>query len=286
MSLQVYYQENFSVDADLDPVDTFTGTGVDVTFTLVKKVGADLASTITADNLQYYQFNGGFTKSGDSFTLSSAPILNSQIVAPGLVALTFDVFDQDIVDGVTNPRVQEIPFYLGDPTTIHLKSYTNLPQFTGIKLTVLDLISGAGLDLSCIQLACSDGTTGLAMTYAATGEPIYTAALQAFGTLSASSAVGASSISTSSTSNLYVGDYVIINIGQPTQEIRKVKDLTSTKIGFFTNLEYAHTSGQSWFQMGRKFWGKFTAPLNAANNQAFTFREHGLERKARINSKV
>ncbi len=285
MGLEFFYDETFSLATDLDPVDSFVGDG-GVTYTLVKKSGNALASTITAANLQYYQFNGGFTKLGNTFTLSSAPAIGAQIVAPGIVALTFTVFDQDVVDGVTNPRVQEIPFWLGDGTQPHIFSYTNLPQFPGIRISFVNLVSAAGADLTWVQLACSDPLTGLAMTYAATGEPIYTAAIQAYGTLSASSAAGASSISTTSAPQFWEGDYVVINRGSGTEEIRKIASKTSTTLTFFTAMDYSHSSGQLVHAMGRKFWARVEVPLNASNNQAFNFWNLGLRRQARNNSKV
>ena len=289
MSLEFYYQETFDPSSDLDPVDTFSGTGLDDTFELVYKSGLQLAATITANNVQYYQFNGGFSKDGDEFTLSSVPALNTQIVAPGVIALVFPVFDQNSVPGVSDPRVKEVPFYLGDPDTIHLYDYTNLPQYNGIRLTFQDLTSGYGASLTWVQLACSDPSTGLAMTYAATGEALYTGAIYAYGTLSASSAVGASSVNITSAaqaSGFVIGDYAIINIGGGTSEKRKIKEVTGTKIGFFTNLDYTHDSGQFIFDFGRKFWGRVTIPENASNNQAFNFFNIGLRRQARNNSKV
>lgn len=287
MSLEFYYDESFSLASNLDPVDTFTGDGT-ATFTVTKKSGSELAATITAGNVQYYQFNGGFTKSGDDFTLSTSPSIGSQIVAPGLIALTFSAFDQSVVSGVTNPQVSEIPFYLGDPDTIHLKTYTNLPQYTGIRITVQDLVSGSGAELSWIQLACSDAASGLATTYAATGEELLTSALYATGTLSASSAAGASSITVSGASGegFWAGDYVIINIGESTSEIRKISSVSGDTINFFTAFDYSHLEDETAYTMGRKFWAKVTIPENAANNQAFTFWDLGLRRQARNNSKV
>lgn len=285
MSLEFFYSEDFSIASDLDPVDQLTGDGTP-TKTLVKKSGASLAATITAGNLQYYQFNGGFTKLGNTFTLSSSPAVGVQIVAPGLVALTFAAYDQNEVDGVVNPRVQEKEFYLGDPTECYLYTYTNLPQYIGIKISFVDMISGSGADSSWIQLASSSPTTGLALTYAATGVDLFTASLTTFGTITASALAGASSVNTANAQSYYVGDYVILNPGDGTQEIRKVKEKVGTRLGFFTNLDYSHVSGEDIHTMGRKFWAKVTIPENAADNQAFNFWNMGLRRQARNDSKV
>lgn len=286
MSLEFFYAEDFLTVSDLDPVDTFVGDGVNDTFSLVQLTGSELAATITVENVQYYQFTGGMVKSGDTFTLSSVPALNSQIVAPGIIALVFAGFDQETVAGVTNPRVVEIPFYLGDPTQIHLYNYTNLPQYTGIRISFVDLTSGFGAETSWCQLACSSPTDGTAMTYGATGDYLLTGAIQGYSSLSASGTAGASSLTVSSATDFTVGDYLIINPGDITQEIRKLKEKTSTTLGFFTNLEYNHAVAEDVHDMGRKFWAKVTIPLNAANNQAFNFHNLGLRRQARNNSKV
>lgn len=286
MSLEKFYDESFTVASDLSPVDQFIGTGVDNSFTLIKKSGTDLANTITAGSLQSYQFNGGFTKSGNTFILSYIPNFGVQIVAPGIVTLTFDAYDQDAVDGVSNPRVKEKEFYLGDPITCHLYSYTNLPQFTGISLSFVELVSSVGANLSWVQLACSDPSTGLAMTYGATGAPLYTGQISSMGTLSASSGVGASSVFTTSASSFTLGDYVILNIGNGTSEMRKIASKTNTSLTFFTSMDYAHASGESVFTFGRKFWAKVTVPINSANNQAFNFWNLGLRRQCKIISKV
>lgn len=288
MSLEFFYDESFSLASDLDPVDQLVGTGATATFALTLKSGTDLAATVTVENVQYYQFNGGLTKSGDTFTLSTTPSLNAQIVAPGVIALVLSAFDQLVVDGVDDPTVKEVPFYLGDPDTIHLYDYTNLPQYDGIRIAFVDMVSGSGAELSWVQLACSDAASGLATTYAATGVAIETGAIYASTTLSASASAGSTTISVAAGSGagFLAGDYVILDIGEGTSEIRKVSSTTGSTITFFTGLEYAHSSSIPVFTMGRKFWAKLTVPENATSSQAFSFWNIGLNRKARIDSKV
>jgi hypothetical protein len=124
------------------------------------------------------------------------------------------------------------------------------------------------------------------MTYGATGDPLLTASIYAYGVLSASGTAGASSVTCSNSTNFELGDYIIINPGGVTQEIRKLKEKSASSLGFFTNLEYNHAVSEDLYDMGRKFWAKVTIPLNAANNQAFNFHNLGLRRQARNNSKV
>jgi len=219
------------------------------------------------------------------FTLSAIPVTNAQIVAPGISALTATAFDQDVVDGVTNPRISEVPFYLADTSEIHLQSYTNLPQYNGVEVSLVNLVSSFGADLTWCQLACAnvDGTAG---TYASAGTAIYTAAIQSFGTVSASAAAGASSINCSNSTTFISGDYVIINTGQATQELRKVHSTTSTAFNFTTAFDFPHYSGETIYACGRKFWLKVTIPTNAANNLPTNFYDVGLRRRGKIVSRV
>lgn len=288
MSLQFFLSEAFIAGDLIDPVDWFTGDGVTSTFVLVNKSVQRLASTITVDGNQYYQFNGGFTKDilANSFTLSAIPPFNSQIVAPGITQLVSDVFDQEVVPGVTNPLISEKAFWMGDTTDIQNQYYKGLPSNPGIQISLTDLISSIGAQTSWCQFASADPTTGLAMTYEATGATIYTAPLSAFGALTASSVVGASSIMCSAASTFLVGDYVYLNVGDVNQEIRKVASLNASGMGFTTNFDFSHASGETVMTMGRKFWLKVTMPVDGASNTATNFYDLALRGVGRIVSRV
>lgn len=293
MGLQIFVDETFSLASDATAIDTAIGDGVSSTFALTAKTGADLAATVTAGALQYYQFNGGLTKTSNTFTLSTIPPLGTQIVAPGITAITFSAFDQDVVEGVTNPRVSEIPLYIGDPTEIHLFSYVNLPNHTGIRISFVDMVSGSvnGASESWVQLASSDPVFNIALTYAATGTALQLAGLTAYGLTTASSNTGSGLIKTSCASGSGVfspGDYVIVNIGNPTQEIRRVLSYASGSQSLVTTtaFDFPHYIGETVYVMGRKFYAKCTIPTNAANNQAFNFWDLALRRQCKIISKV
>lgn len=290
MSIHFYIDESFTSGSELDPVDVFTGDGVTATFVLTKKPVQRLGSTITVDGNQYYQYNGGFTKDigTNSFTLNAIPPLGSTIVAPGISEIAFDVFDTDDVPGVTDPRVKEAPLWIGDSTEINNQYYINLPQYSGIQITISDLVSSIGAQSSWVQLASADPTTGVALTYAATGEALYTPAIRAFGVVSASAAAGASSIICTSASSFAVGDYAILNIGSPSQEIRKIATISSASsiLGFTTTFDFSHYSSELVFAMGRKFWVKVTIPEDAAGGQATNFYDLSPTRKGRIVSRV
>lgn len=267
MPLDIYRDEPFNEGTLVDLVDIFTGDGSTVTFTVSNKTGTRIGSTIQFDNIQYYQYNGGFTKSGNSFTLDSAPPENSQGVVPGITTITISAFDQDDIPGQTTPREAEVALYLVDPTEAALYEYENLPTNSGIALCFSDLITSTGADTTWVQLACSDPSTGLALSYLATGECLYTPNISSFGLLASSISSGASSFMCDSASDFIDGDYIVINSGNPTQEITKISSIDETTI-YTEELNFAHSAGETIYACGRKFWMKLTIPLDAFEGEA------------------
>lgn len=289
MALGFYLETSLSEDTLVDPVDVFAGDGATSTFTLVNKTASRLHSTIQANGTQYYQYNGGFTKniSNDTFTLSSAPAGGTSIVAPGLVQIPVPIFDQAVVAGVDDPLVTEVQFVVADPEEIHLFKYINMPQYGGIRISLVDLVSSAGAELSWCQLACTNAS-GTPLTYAATGEDLFLPALSAFGTVSSSGAAGASAIFTTSASDFIVGQFININNGTATKEIRRIQEINSGtgKLGLTTNLDFQHLVSQTIFACGWQVSLKVTMPENEASNTATNFLDIGVRRQARIESRV
>lgn len=289
MGLEFFIDESFTSGSIVDPSDSFTGDGVATTFVLQNKSVQRLSSTIQVEGVQYYQYSGGFTKDigTNSFTLSSPPPLNSQISAPGITQITVPVFDQNIVPGVSNPRVKEVPIWIGDGSTINNNIYSNLPQYSGIQIAIVDVISSTGAQASWCQFAAA-AVNGTALTYGATGAPLYTPPISSFGVLSQNSSAGASSIFCTTASSFTAGDYVYLNIGQANQEVRKINSITSStgRMDLATALDFSHITGETVITCGRKFWLKVTIPLNAANNQPVNFYDIAISRLGRVISRV
>ena len=176
MSIQFFSDESFSAGSQLDPVDTFVGDVTTKTFVLVNKSVQRLGATIQVGGTLYNFYNGDFTVSiaGNSFTLNTAPPANSLIVAPGITQLVSAAFDQSIVPGVTNPRVSQVPFYMGDIQNINSQYYIGYPTFAGIEISLNNLVSSIGAQTSWCQLACSDPVLGTALTYLPTATNLYT----------------------------------------------------------------------------------------------------------------
>lgn len=289
MALGFYLETSLTEDALVDPVDVFVGDGSTSTFTLVNKTASRLHSTIQVDGTQYYQYNGGFTKNtvNDTFTLSSAPAEGTAVIAPGVVQIPVPIFDQAVVSGVDDPLVTEVQFVVADPDEIHLFKYINMPQYDGIRLALTDLASSAGASVSWCQLACTNAS-GTPLTYAATGADLYLPALSAFGTVSSSGAAGASSVFTTSASDFTVGQFININNGTATKEIRRIQEINSGtgKLGLTTNLDFSHSVSETIFACGWQVSLKVTMPENEASNTATNFLDIGIRRQARIESRV
>ena len=286
MALRLYLEEDFNLASVVDKVDTFTGNGSTSTFTLVNKTGASLGSTVQVEGTQYLQYTGGFTKSGNDVTLSAAPADGSQMVFPGVTAVTLSAFDQEGVSGLSTPREAEVAVWLGDISEIHQHKYINMPTDNGIKISITDLISSTGAETSWLQLASAD-SDGSAATYGATGASLELAGLYAFATMTASAAAAATSVIVDATSGGFqAGDYIIIAPGESNQEIRKVSSVVnSTTLGLSTSLDFTHSSGEYIFTCGRKFWVKLTIPLDGASNEAVNFYDIVLELLARVRAR-
>ena len=284
MSLLVYRDTPPNAGTQVDLDDTYVGDGIQTTFVLVNKSVNRLAGTIMVDNTLYYQYNGGFTKTSTGFTLSVAPPIGSQIIAPGLGAVIWDsVFDSANVPGVSNSNIQDVPFYLFDITDIGTQSYSNVPAYNGIHICFVDLATSAGAQTSWVQLASS--SNGSALTYGATGQCLDTAGITAFGTLLASCTTSASSLIVDTASSFYNYDYIMLNPGQLNEEIVQCISHTGTTMTI-SGTDFTHSIGEPVFACGRQFWARVTIPIGETSGLATSFWNLALRPRARINSRV
>ena len=272
MAIQVYRADPFDNSTAVDLVDLFTGNGVDDTFTLSNKTGLRLGSTIQFDSVQYYRYNGGFTVDGNDFTLSSTPPSSASGVAPGLNCLTLSAFDTDNVDGIVDPRVKEVEFFVGNGTDIYLEFYSGLDD-GGLKLQFSTLIDITGqADADWIQLASSvDG--GVAGTYLDPGEELYTPPISAFGTITSSVTSLGTEILISSTDDWITGDYILINPGELNSETVQITGQSGSPADALTvtELNYNHDPAEPVYACVRKFYAKMTVPEDATDNEALNF---------------
>ena len=277
--IKVYYAEPFDASTEVDVNDTFLGNGATTTFTLSQKTNLKLGSTVQASNVLYYYYNGGFTKSGTyDFTLSSPPGNGTGIVATGLSYLPFRAYDLAVVEGVTNPRVSELPFYIGNVDDIYLNKYIAAAGLSGISLSFVDHVSGDVVaDTTWMKLAsATQDLAGTAMTYVS--GTMLTTEISAFCTLLCSVSGGATTLvaDTIGHANSFVdGDYIVINRGGLNQEVRKFLS-NSGQTMTVSQLTYSHVANETVYACARKFFAKMTVASNSVGNNAENFSNASL----------
>jgi hypothetical protein len=281
MALKIYRDSPFNLGTEVELIDTFVGDGITVTFPVINKVGSRVGPTIQYDNIQVNRYNGGFSISGNNVIFADPPPNAAVGVIPGINnVLVSLLFDQDNVDGLTNPRVLETPFWLADPDTIEQFQYDRLPSLIGIQISVKDSILVAGAATSWCQLACSTtDEVGVATSYLATGVELYTGPLDTQGTVAADEFANASSVTSDNASDFQLGDYIKIGSGLITQEIVKIIGFEDPNKLLITGTDNAHDIGEYIFTCGRKFWLKTTVPLNAVDGIATNLYDLGIRRK-------
>jgi len=279
----------FNASTEVDLVDTFTGDGSTQTFPLTNKVANRVGQTVQYGGIELYKYNGGFTVNDDNtVTLSTTPPLSAEGVIPGITNLPVGLlFDQDDVPGVSNPRVIETPFWLADPDNIGFNKYEGLPGSSGIALTVIDLISGAGAVNSWCQLACAQADTlGSAWVYGVTGGTIYTNDISTFSTIQASSDVNSNTLYVWGASDFQLGDYIKLADSTSTQEIVRITDYIAPYELTVSSTTYQHFPDETIYTCGRKFWLKTTVPLDAVDNTASSFYDLVIQKVYAVESRL
>lgn len=285
MALEFYYQlsaNGFGVGDKVDKVNTYTGDGSTTTRTIVNGSSTTSGRTAQVDTQYYSQALGGLSfPSGSQFTLSTAPPLNSQILLPGLNAVTFTAFDSIGVPSVTAPsNVDDADVYLidADPTSISTTKYEAVPGTAGIAILFTNLVTAAGAQTFWTQLACTN-SSGTALTYAATAATLYLDNITAFGTLSASAAIGSTTFTCSTASAFTIGDFIMVNPGGGNQDNPRITNISGTTITH-TGFNFAHSAGENVFHNGYHVKAKVTIPVNALSGQAGTLINLGLRYSA------
>jgi hypothetical protein len=267
LSLVIAYQAPFNLSNIVGQATPFSTNGVTAEFVLDQPIG-EVAGTVEVSATQYLAREGGFIKDtvDNSIILDSIPAPDQQGIAPSAIGLNFNVYDQSVVEGVTDPRVDETQFflYVTDPQAFDYIGRSGQP---GIGIAFVDNITSAGADLTWVQLACAENN--VALTYAATGATLYTRDFTAW-TEVASGGIwaGASTVVVDNATEFVLGDYVVFNIGTLTEEEIQIQSSTSTTLTFYTTLNYAHASGETIYTRARPFYAKATCPVNATGGEA------------------
>lgn len=285
--IRIYRDQPFDASTEVNLDDFFLNLdGVTSTFTLTNKTNIYLGGTVQADGTQYYLYNGGFTKySTDQFTLSSAPLSGSNLVAPGLICLPLMAYDQTGVAGVASSNVSETAFYIGDHVDIATRQYVNLDTETGITLQFRDQI-GYGASNSWLQIAgATQDLAGTPTTYSATGAAFTTPNFVGGGQIAASSVAGSTAITLTSSADVadfVVGDYITINRGVPgSEETVKLLGKSGTTLTV-NSTTFNHYPGETVYDSHRKLWVKLTVPVNANNGQPVNFYNVSLRVRGKV----
>lgn len=229
--------------------------------------------TIQFSAQQLYYYLGGFTKDipDSEVILSETPALGVQGIVPADSYFSFSSYDQPVVNGVTYPaNVDEQSIYMGDFDQINIYGYEPRENQWGIVVSFVDAITSAGADLTWVQLACCD-SSGVALTYAATGEPIHTPPLNQFTTFLFAASAGDVDFTATDAASFIDADFLWLNIGQPNQEIVRLDTHGLLTMNITTPLNYDHDVGETIFAAFREFKGKQTVPEGYTGGQAANY---------------
>lgn len=198
------------------------------------------------------------------------------------------IFDQDSIPGLSNPRVLEVPFWLGNADEPDLYSWEIPPTLDGIELYIITLLgSGVGAATSWIQYsAASADVYGTAVSYADPGVSIYTPAINGADNTTGSSVATDTGISITDSSVFVSGDYVKIGSGTANVETVQIVAIPDGTHLTVATTNKPHNPGETVFSCGRKFWIKVTIPTNAVGGVATSLYNIGIGKIYGIKSRL
>lgn len=281
MALTIFYQDPFITGVtEVGQIDTFTGDGIEDTFPLVNKTYLDVGSTIQIGTEEPLLWTGGFTKNNDdTITVASTPLAGSQGVIPAVGIIQLQAYDQATVEGVTDPLEGTTSVYFGDIEEIHLYKYEPRAGQVGIEILFVNNITSGGIpDLSWVSTASGDS-----LSWTASGVSLYTDKLSGFGTLTASSNSGTNTLlldSATGTDYFIADDFVIINIGNPTAEIRRISSISYNTLTLSASFDYPHYIGEPVFSCLRQLDLRMVVPENFTANTAKNYYNISYKIKA------
>lgn len=276
MAFTVYTEDLFISTNEVGQVDTLVTDGVEDTYDVLNKDIADVGSTIQVSNQKKRLYDGGFEKNDDdTVTFNEVFPVGLQGVIPAVGTLSAAVYDTDSVPNVDDPRITEMSIIFGDLDDIHINYYVPKANEIGISISFVNLItSGGNPDLSIVQLACCNAS-GTALTYQATGTTLYTDQLAGFSTIAASGAAGVSYVDVvdAANGNFYfiAGDFIKINSGEPTQEIRRISSISTNRLNLDSALTFDHLEDETVYSSFREVKAKWTIPEGMTNGEAENF---------------
>lgn len=259
MPLVVFNNEPLSAATTVGENDYFTGDGTTEDFVLSNKPFTSVANPVQVTGGTLFRHLGSVTGSGFNINLSPAPGIGAKIIVPHVTRMLLKAYD---VDPLSN-RTFEAAFHLGDIVDIISTQYEKTIGQTGIKLQIVDKDTGFGVDTTFIQIAPAqaDGTVG---TYLSAGSPLFlNYDLTGFTTVNANELALSQSLTVADGTEIpNTGVWIVINPGQPTQDIVWVTSVTGNVLTLREQLSFNHSVGENVFVCATMFYLKLTVPLN------------------------
>lgn len=267
MALSIYLRLPANGGTQVGQTSTFIGDNVSDVFTY--GTSTTPGSTIQYSSTQKLRFNGGWIlgPGGNEITIDAVPPLGAQGVIPDATCLIMSAYDQDTVQGVSEPRVDEIIFYVGDVSEISTYSYTAPTDRPGLGLAFVNLITAISPDVSWVQLACCDSDIN-PLTYGATGETLWLNGLYAFSLVADDAPINTTTLEVDDASTFTEGRYIILNSGNLTSEIIQVSSIEGTTMTMASSFNYPHYIGETVYECLIPISEKMTVPTNATGGQA------------------
>lgn len=273
--LNLYVEEPFDISTQVQEVDLFTGLdGSTSTFTLTNKTNLEMGAKIQADDVEYYFYNYGYTKSGTyDFTTSSPPLTGSTLIVPGTIAFTVAAYDQTDIDGNATSNVQEQYFYIGNPDDIATTKFIADPSKSGISLEFRDLV-GYGVTSGMFEIACATpDAAGTALTYTS-GEVQLDSDFTAFTTVCTATTASSNTVitvaSSSDASTFTEGHYLVLDKGGAAEETTKLLSISGDQLTV-TKTDYDHAPGETIYSAAIKMWCRYTVPVNFTSQTAINY---------------
>jgi hypothetical protein len=265
MTLAYFNNTPLSTATQMGQNDYFIGDGSTVNFTLVNNTFITLANTVQVENSYFTRSGGGVTGSGSLMTLSSAPAVNADVVAPNSNYGYLSAYDRPVT-GVSNSQVVSGVFHLADIADIETQYYQNAPGLSGIESYFTQRITSGGALPSWFQFAPLNVDMSInTSAWGSAGSPLYMAhPFSGASTLNGSVSSGATSIVLTSASGFYAGQWIKISDGG-NSDIVWIESISSNTLNIVggESLGFSHANGVNVFSCGSGVGIQMTVPLYA-----------------------
>lgn len=270
MALSIYLRLPANGGTQVGQTSTFIGDNVSDVFTY--GTSTTPGSTIQYSSTQKLRWNGGWIlgPGPQEITIDAVPPLGSMGVIPDASCLIMSAYDQDTVQGVSEPRVDEIVFYVGDVTEISTYSYTAPTDRPGLGLAFCNLVTSVSPDVSWVQLACCDSNIN-PMTYGATGNTLWLNGLYAFSLVADDVPANTTTLEVDDASTFTEGRFIKLNSGNITSEIIQVSSIVGNVMTMASSFNYPHFIGETVYECLIPVASKLTVPFNATGGVAANF---------------